>query len=108
MSFETFERELRDQLARVLKGGGFDPARDIQGITVNRWPHGYALGYDMASEQMHWFRTAEWSDEQKHWLTGRRRHGRIAFANTDAGAQAMTESAIEEAYRATRELFDST
>ena len=39
-SFETFERNIRDQLGRALGGGGFDPARDIAGITVNRWPHG--------------------------------------------------------------------
>ena len=37
-SFETFERNIRDQLARTLAGGGFDPARDITAITVNRWP----------------------------------------------------------------------
>jgi len=42
-SFETFERNIRDQLGRMLGPGGFDPARDIAGITVNRWSHGYAF-----------------------------------------------------------------
>jgi spermidine dehydrogenase len=37
-SFEQFERAIRDQLARTLREGGFDPARDIEAITVNRWP----------------------------------------------------------------------
>jgi hypothetical protein len=32
-SFGTFEHELRDQLARMFVDGGFDPARDIAGIT---------------------------------------------------------------------------
>jgi spermidine dehydrogenase len=41
-SFETIERSIRDSLGRALGGGGFDPARDILGITVNRWPHGHA------------------------------------------------------------------
>jgi len=27
-------------------GRGFDPARDIDAITVNRWPHGYAYEYN--------------------------------------------------------------
>ena len=45
-TFETFEREIRDQLNRVLSAGGFDAARDIEAITVNRWPHGYAYGQD--------------------------------------------------------------
>jgi spermidine dehydrogenase len=44
--FETFERNIRDQLVRVLGSGGFDPARDIEAITVNRWPHGYAYEYN--------------------------------------------------------------
>ena len=44
--FSTFERNIRDQLARILGGGGFDPARDIDAITVNRWPHGYAYEYN--------------------------------------------------------------
>ena len=29
-------------MARVLPGGGFDPARPIVGIAVNRWAHGYS------------------------------------------------------------------
>jgi spermidine dehydrogenase len=41
-SFATFERNGRDQLARILDPGGFDPASDITAITVNWWPHGYA------------------------------------------------------------------
>jgi len=33
----------RDFLQGVAQGGAaFDPAVDITGITVNRWPHGYA------------------------------------------------------------------
>jgi spermidine dehydrogenase len=104
MPFETFERNIREQLARMLEGGGFDPARDIRGITVNRWPHGYAVGYDLASETMSYFSSRTWTDDMKLWLTGRQRHGRIAFANSDAQAMAMTEAAIEQAHRAVTEL----
>ncbi|MBM4219432.1 MAG: NAD(P)/FAD-dependent oxidoreductase [Gammaproteobacteria bacterium] len=103
-TFETFERQVRDQLGRLLKDGGFNAARDIKAITVNRWPHGYAVGYDTETETMN-YSSGEWPDEKKLWLTGRRRHGRIAFANTDAGAMAMTEEAIEQAHRATQELL---
>ncbi len=45
-TFETFEREIRSQLGRTLSEGGFDPARDIEAITVNRWPHGYTYNYN--------------------------------------------------------------
>ncbi|MFM7272596.1 MAG: NAD(P)-binding protein [Gammaproteobacteria bacterium] len=103
-TFETFERHIRDQLGRLLKNGGFDAARDIKAITVNRWPHGYAVGYDAETETTS-YSSDDWPDEKKLWLAGRRRHGRIAFANTDAGAMAMTEEAIEQAHRATEELL---
>jgi spermidine dehydrogenase len=53
-SFETFELKIRDQLARSLGGGGFDPARDMVAITVNRWPHGYAYTYNSLGEPMAW------------------------------------------------------
>jgi spermidine dehydrogenase len=43
--FETFERNVHGQLSRMLKDGGFDPAQDIEAITVNRWTHGYAYEY---------------------------------------------------------------
>ena len=105
--FETFERNIREQLGRMLKDGGFDPARDIKGITVNRWPHGYSVGYDYASGKMNYW-SDEWSDDKKLWLAGRQRFGRIAVANSDARASAMTESAIEEAHRATTELLNES
>ena len=57
-SFETFERNIRDQLARTLGGGGFDPARDIAAITVNRWPHGYAYTYNSLTDPPEWVFTS--------------------------------------------------
>ena len=44
-SFEDFERKTRDQLARIVGAGGFEPAEDIQAITINRWPHGHGYEY---------------------------------------------------------------
>ena len=38
--FSTFERNIREQLGRMLGAAGFDPAEDIEGITVNRWAQG--------------------------------------------------------------------
>ncbi len=101
--FETFERNVRDQLGRLLGPGGFDPARDIAAITVNRWPHGYAYGYDPETDQIA-FEPSRWPDSRKHWIKARRRFGNIAIAATDSASNAMTESAIEEAHRAVSEL----
>ena len=54
-SFEQLERNIRTQLGSMLADGGFDPARDIKAITVNRWPHGYAVGYDAENDDLYWF-----------------------------------------------------
>ena len=97
-SFETFERNIREQLARSVGAGGLDPARDIAAITVNRWPHGYAYQYNSLWDPF--------------WLEGgplpcvaaRQPYGRVAIANADADAYAYTDCAINQAYRAVSEL----
>lgn len=99
-TFETFERNIRDQLARILGPGGFDPARDITAITVNRWPHGYAYEYNQLFDP-------EWPEAEQPHVIGRARFGRITIANSDSGAAAYTDSAIDQAYRAIEELFRS-
>ena len=96
--FETFERNIRDQLGRALAGGGFDPARDITAIIVNRWPHGYAPEYNPLWEQ-------DLPPEQQPNVVGRARFGRITIANSDSGRAAYTDSAIDQADRAIRELL---
>jgi spermidine dehydrogenase len=97
-SFQTFERKIRDQLARVLAGGGFDPARDIDAITVNRWPHGYAYEYNPLWDP-------DWAPGQSPCEIGRRPFGRVTIANSDAAAAAYTDAAIDQAYRAVSELM---
>ncbi len=98
--FETFERNIRDQLGRMLGPGGFDPAHDIAGITVNRWPHGYAYSIDPQSNDVAYYPDDYWPHKRKPWVEARARIGNIAIAGTDAASNAMTESAIEEAHRA--------
>jgi spermidine dehydrogenase len=96
-TFETFERNTRDQLARTLSGGGFDPARDIEAITVNRWPHGYGYEYNPLFDP-------DWPEDQRPNVIGRKPFGRITIANTDSAATAYTDAAIDQAYRAVNEL----
>jgi spermidine dehydrogenase len=100
-SFETFEHHIRDELGRSLAGGGFDPARDIEGIAVNRWPHGYAPEYNSLID-------GDTPPERLPNIPGRQRFGRIAIANSDAGMGAYTDVAIEQAHRAVHELLDGT
>ena len=95
--YATFERNIRDQLGRMLSSAGFDPARDIEGITVNRWAHGYAYEYNPLFDP-------HWPENERPCVIGRQPFGRIAIANSDAGARAYTDCAIDQAYRAVQEL----
>ena len=96
--FSTFERNIRDQLARTLGAGGFDPARDIEAITVNRWPHGYAPEYNPLFDP-------DIPASQRPNVLGRVPLGRITIANSDSGGGAYTDVAIDQADRAVNELL---
>ena len=96
-SFATFERNIRDQLGRILGDGGFDPASDIEAITVNRWPHGYAYEYNSLYDPV-------WPVGQAPHELGRKPFGNIHIANSDAGAFAYTNEAIDQGYRAVQEI----
>jgi len=101
-TFETFERNVREQLARMLGAGGFDPARDVLALTVNRWPHGYAYQYNSLWDPF-------WIDGGPlPCVAARQPFGRIAIANADAAAYAYTDAAIDQAHRAVGELLRLT
>ncbi|MDP9337981.1 MAG: NAD(P)/FAD-dependent oxidoreductase [Acidobacteriota bacterium] len=97
--FSVFEINIRDQLHRMLGSAGFDAARDIQGITVNRWAHGYAFTPNPLFDP-------DWKENEKPWVIGRKRVGQIAIANSDAGASAYTDVAIDQAWRAVGDLLN--
>jgi len=96
--FAAFEQSVRGQLTRMLGTGGFDAARDMLALTVNRWPHGYAYQYNSLWDPF--------------WIEGgplpcvaaRQPFGRISIANADAAAYAYTDAAIDQAHRAVGEL----
>src|SRR2546428_389279 len=95
--FSTFERNIREQLWRMLGAAGVDPARDIERITVNRWAHGYAFHDNPLFDP-------DLSEEEKPWVLGRKQFCRVAIANSDAGGEAYTDAAIDQAHRAEGEL----
>jgi spermidine dehydrogenase len=98
LTFEDIEREIRDMLGRALDEGGFDPARDIEAITANRWSHGYSYEYMRPWDTF-------WPDGPLPIETARKSWGRIAIANSDSGAYAYAHSAIDQAARAVKELL---
>ncbi|HUL34286.1 MAG TPA: FAD/NAD(P)-binding protein [Candidatus Eisenbacteria bacterium] len=100
-SFATFERAIRDQLGRALGEGGFDPARDIEAITLNRWPHGYSYEYLSLFDPV-------WPKGQAPNEIGRQPFGNIHIANSDAGMFAYTNEAIDQGWRAVTEITGKT
>jgi spermidine dehydrogenase len=100
-SFETFERNIRTQLTDTLAPYGFDAARDILAITVNRWPHGYTYSYNPLFDPEEWAFT---TTDSRPCVKARQPFGRLAIANADAAASPHTDAAINEAYRAVAEL----
>jgi len=95
--FETFEKHVLNQLDQALSTTGFDPEKEVQAITVNRWPHGYAYSPDLIWEPEYQ------SEQQKPWVIGRQAFGRIHIANSDSAANATTEAAIGQGWRAVQE-----
>jgi spermidine dehydrogenase len=95
--FETIERNIRSQLQRMFGEAGFDAARDIAAITVNRWAHGYAYEYDSYSDR-------DLAGKTHPNVVARAPFGRITIANSDSAARAYTDAAIDEAWRAINEL----
>jgi spermidine dehydrogenase len=97
MTFAGFETRIRDELDRMLGPGGFDSARDIAAITVNRWSHGYSYVANSLFDP----------DNYDETVLPLARHtvGHVAIANTDAGGDAYAHLAIDQAARAVRELL---
>jgi spermidine dehydrogenase len=96
MTFDDFETKITDQLDRMLGGGGFQSARDIAAITVNRWPHGYSYTFNSIYDKK--------SAGLQPYEIARQRRGRVAIANSDAGWNPYAHEAIDQAWRAVNEL----
>lgn len=95
-SFDTHEAMIREQLQEMLGSVGFDHQRDIAGITVNRWAHGYAYYASSLFDDME--KMPEIIKEARKPI------GRIAIANSDADWSAYAHAAIDQAWRAVNEL----
>ena len=99
MSFATIENNTREQLQDLLSEGGFNHQRDILGITVNRWSHGYSTRslFEPYYESLD-------HPEYPH-VKGRETVGRIAIANSDAAGRALLDQSVRAAYLAVNELI---
>ena len=84
LDFKHYELEIRSHLEGMFPKKLFNFDKDVQSITVNRWAHGYSYG--------------------NPGQIGRRPFGRITIANSDAVNSSLVQRAIDEAWRAVKEL----
>jgi len=94
LEFSDYEKEIREHLRGMLPRGSFEFDRDVESITVNRWAHGYA----------HWGSALFDPDMYEMAVKGRQPFGRITVANADSNANAYIHVAIDQAWRAVKEL----
>jgi spermidine dehydrogenase len=97
--FRDYERRIRQQFAEMFAPSGFDAARDIAGIILNRWGHAYlspAPGFFFGKN----------GEPAPGDVLRAAPFGRIAFANTDLSGVADHRSSIIEADRAVGQLLD--
>lgn len=94
LEFKDYEKEIREHLSGMLPSDLFDFDRDVESITVNRWSHGYG------------YRGSALYDTElpKMVLKGRQAFGRITIANIDSGLSSYIHVAIDQAWRAVKEL----
>jgi len=92
--FAEIERRLRRQLAEMFGAYGFDPARDIAGIILNRWGHarlarppGFMLGRHGRPAALE---------------TVARGYGRIVIAHSELNGAQNARGAFEHGARAAR------
>ena len=97
-SYSDIEADVLNFLTQLLGEADFSASRDIAAITVNRWPHGYARGD-------HPLFDPEYPPGEMPHEAGRRTWGNVAIANSDAGARAYLDEAINQAHRAVSELI---
>lgn len=95
-NFAQYEAQIREQLQSLLGQYGFNHETDIQAITVNRIPHGYAYSYLGLDDP-------EWEDGKAPHEIGRAQFGRISIANTDSEATPLMDAAFDAAWRAVEE-----
>ena len=97
MSYNDFEQDLIKHFDGMLGPHGFDAERDMAGLTLNRWPHGYAYEFEGIGIN------PEYGRYNGPHIAGRAQIGRISIANTDSEAHAYVDGAIDAADRAVNE-----
>ncbi|MBW8845481.1 MAG: NAD(P)-binding protein [Burkholderiales bacterium] len=98
LSYAEIESAVRAQFTRMFSSAGFDAARDIAGITTNRWGHAYSVAPPG-------FFFGKGGHPAPRELLRKPFH-RIAFSHSELTGAQMWESAADEGQRAATQLLD--
>ena len=99
-SYAGFESQLIGQMKELFSDAGFDPAKDVAGIILNRWTYAYVnpqpgfyfgKGAAMAPRDVI-----------------RRPFGRIAFAHAELNGHQHWVAAVDEGRRAARQAMEAS
>jgi len=96
-SYAEYETAILHQMTEMFGDAGFDPARDVAGIVLNRWGHAYV------SPQPGFYYPADGSKAPKDVV--KEGFGRIQFGHSELGARMNYRNAIAEGGRAADQLI---
>jgi spermidine dehydrogenase len=97
--FREYERRIREQLTMVFGAAGFDAARDIFGVILNRWGHAY-----LSPQPGFFFGRA--GEPAPGEVLRQNPVGRVAFANSDVTGIMDHRASIGEARRAVDQVME--
>jgi len=95
--FVDYERRIRSQMVTLFGSAGFDPTRDIAGITLNRWGHAYVVpepGFFFGKD-----------GKPSNSDVVRQNVGPIAFASAELNGMQTFVGAVKESHRAVDQLL---
>lgn len=98
LSYADIEGAVREQFTKMFASAGFDAARDIAGITTNRWGHAYVV------DPPGFFFGKDGQPAPKDVI--RKRFNRMAFAHAELTGAQMWETASEEGERAAHQILE--
>ena len=105
--FADYENSLREDLNRVLAGGGFDFDRDVTAVYVYRWGHGMLYPTPGSAFGMPQQVNGTWQRTNSARHKVRQPIGRIFFAGQDTEGTPSIESAFASGNRVAMELLSS-
>jgi spermidine dehydrogenase len=97
-SYADYERQIRQQMLKLFGCGGFDPAKDIAGIILNRWGHAYL------DPQPGFYFGRDGKPAPRDIV--RKLFGRIAFAHSELMGHQNWSGAVLEGRRAVDQLLE--